>query len=185
LPPLRKSPKSSSPVGGHSKMGSTLSESEMKVQPRRRPQPLAAKCDWDTAKAVGRKTIKQGLHPSPTSPRTPRGTLSSHNEPTSESYAIEKSCGTDDGTNLTLPSPDGDDKENHSSRVVLPATPNSSVFPPSISDSSSVNSTKSPSAKSVRWAEISVFPEQQCLLNIHGLLKTLIEESEDEVHFRA
>lgn len=44
-----------------------------------------------------------------------------------------------------------------------------------------MNSAKSPSAKSVRWAEISVFPEQQGLLNIHGLLKTLIEQSSQEI----
>jgi hypothetical protein len=160
-------------------MAPTLSEPERKVQSRR-PEPLAATCNWNTVKTLGRRAAKHGLPPSPTSPQ---GVLISRNGPTAETRVVGQPCGTDDGASLILPSLDGDDKENHGSHVALPATPNSSAFPPSISDSS-INSTKSPSAKSVRWAEISVFPEQQSLLNIRGLLKTLIEESEEEVSLR-
>jgi len=50
-----------------------------------------------------------------------------------------------------------------------------------MSEVASIDSMKPPSAKSVRWAEISVFPEQQGLVNIHGLLKTLVGESKGEV----
>lgn len=78
-----------------------------------------------------------------------------------------------------------------------PETPSSAHFHSSSEASANpklVPSSRSPkfahrsnspaaSAKSVRWAELPLFPEQQGLVNIHGLLKMLIESGKcaDEV----
>jgi len=91
---------------------------------------------------------------------------------------------------------DGEDKENFSIPTIpdgsdVPVTPLSLAFPSSsaTSDAESdkpikplklVDSSSSNSAKSVRWAEMALFPEQQSLVNIHGLLKTLLEDCKDE-----
>ncbi len=173
--PLRRTPKSSSPPKVHSKMDSASGESGATVRSRNVLERIP---NWTSVKTLGRGTMKQGVS---SSPITQMGVLSSRNGSVSEGHAKEQSYDSTDAASLIIPSLDGDDKENHNSHATLPPTPNSSVFPPSASDASSLKSTKSPSAKSVRWAEISVFPEQQVLLNIHGLLKTLIEESDQEV----
>jgi hypothetical protein len=92
----------------------------------------------------------------------------------------------EDKENLTIPTiPDGSD---------VPITPVSVAFPSSraTSDVESDKAAKltkpidevvrssSNSAKSVRWAEVALFPEQQSLVNIHSLLRTLVEDCKDE-----
>jgi hypothetical protein len=78
-----------------------------------------------------------------------------------------------------------------------PETPNSAHFhfssdasanPKLVPSSKSLKSTKSNhgarspavSVKSVRWAELPLFPEQQGLVNIHGLLRDLIDSEKCE-----
>lgn len=180
-PPLRRSLKSSSPVSSMVKTTPTTSASKNTIKLKRSPKPLTAACDSDTVKSLNRPTIQQAHPLSPVSPEIPRAALSIRNGSISEDHTVEQLHCTDDATSLILPSLDGEDKENRNSQIVLSATPSSSVFPPSMSEVASIDSMKPPSAKSVRWAEISVFPEQQGLVNIHGLLKTLVGESKGEV----
>lgn len=90
----------------------------------------------------------------------------------------------EDKENFTIPTiPDGSD---------MPITPSSMTFPSSRapSDAESDKADKasqksSASTKSVRWAEVPLFPEQQALVNIHGLVKTLLEDSKDSEIIKA
>ncbi|KIM31172.1 hypothetical protein M408DRAFT_254966 [Serendipita vermifera MAFF 305830] len=176
LRPLRKTSKGPSPPLAHSNMQSVASKPQPRTAVKADPPP--APSSWNTVKTLGRATMKRSAVGSST---LQRGILSSRNGSVSEGHAKEYSSDTADAASLIIPNLDEYDKENHGLHTTLPPTPNSSVFPPSVSECSSMNSAKSPSAKSVRWAEISVFPEQQGLLNIHGLLKTLIEQSSQEI----
>ncbi|PVF96006.1 hypothetical protein CPB86DRAFT_550083 [Serendipita vermifera] len=55
----------------------------------------------------------------------------------------------------------------------LPPTPTSAAFPST--DNVSTKSASSNSSKTVRWAKLPLFPEQQSLINIHGLLSSLMD----------
>lgn len=80
-----------------------------------------------------------------------------------------------------------DDELDHEQELTVTASPSELPCSPcSLTFAESDTSSVLPAAKSksIRWAEIAEFPEQQVLVNIHGLLRTLTEADRLDAEIR-